>query len=154
MAIMRWTPFSAFTSLEREMQSFFDRMLGSERPLMFRERAPFVWRPAVDMTREDGNMVIRAELPGIDPEKDLEIEVEDNVLHIRGERHIEREIDEEDRYLSERFVGHFERNLMLPEGVDPDKLEASYQKGVLTVRVPVPVEALPKGKKIEVKIEE
>lgn len=146
MAIVRWTPFSAVTALERDMQTMLDRLM-PDRPV---SRQFFEWRPAVDMTREEGELLIRAEVPGIELE-DLDIEIEDNVLHIKGERTVEKEVDEEDRYLAERFYGSFARDIVLPEGVDPDKLDASYRAGIVTIRVPLPEEVLPKARKIEVK---
>jgi HSP20 family protein len=149
MAIVRWTPFSAVTALERDMQTMLDRLM-PDRPL---PRQFFEWRPAVDMTRQEDELVIRAEVPGIELE-DLDIEIEDNVLHIRGERSEEKGIDEEDRYLAERFYGSFARDIVLPEGVDPDELDASYRGGIVTIRVPLPEEVLPKARKIEVKAEE
>jgi HSP20 family protein len=133
-------------SVEREMQGLmrrFGRLLG--------ESEPFAWRVAADMYREGDSLVIKAEVPGIDPEKDLEISVENNLLYIRGEKSMETEVQSENRYLRERSFGRFERHIALPDGVDPDRVAASYDKGVLTVRVPVPAEPVSVIKRIPIK---
>lgn len=136
MAITRWTPFSAFTSLEREMQDMLDRFTVRPRP------EEFTWKPSTDVYREDGDLVVRAEFPGIDPEEGLDVQVEGNVLHIKGEKKLENEIREDDRYVRECRYGSFRRDVMLPEGVNPDDIAASFANGVLIVRVPVPEEAV------------
>jgi len=147
MPIVLSRPFSAISSLERDMQSMVERMFAFDRPV---GRHIFEWRPAVDMVRQDGELVITAEVPGIKVE-DLDIEIEDNVLHIKGERSYEKKVEEEDRYLSERFFGTFSRDILLPDGIDSEQLEASFKDGVVTIRVPVPEEVLPKAHKVEVK---
>jgi HSP20 family protein len=150
MAITRWAPFSAFTSLEREMQT-----LGRElRSLLAGGSLPeAAWRPDIDVYREGDNLVVRAELPGIDPAENLEIDVEDNVLRIRGHKRFEREVDEEHRFLRECRFGSFERDVLLPEDVVPDDVEAVYENGVLTVRVPVPAEVAI-SKKVPIRVED
>lgn len=132
MAIAKWAPFSAFTSLEQEMQSLLDRI--GARPWL----EGFGWKPEADIYRDEGTLVIQAELPGLDPEADLDITVESNVLQIKGEKTESQEINETDRYVSERRFGSFRRSVMLPEGVDPDAVSAEYDNGVLTVRVSLP----------------
>lgn len=146
MAIVRWAPFSAFTTLQREMQEMLDRV--ATRPMF----EGFEFRPATDMYREDGNLIIHAELPGIDPSEALEIEVEGNVLHIKGEKKVERVVDEEHRYLRECRAGLFRRDVVLPEGVDAASIKAEYEDGVLTLRVPLPSEAIEEPKKISIPI--
>ena len=134
MAITRWEPFGVFTSLERDMQELIDRF--GIRPVT----EGFSWKPATDVVRENGTLVVRAELPGIDPEKELTIDVEDNVLRIAGERTTEHKAEDEHRYLRERRFGSFRRELLLPEGIDPETVTATYDDGVLTIEVPLPVE--------------
>ena len=148
MAITRWAPFSAFTSLEREMQDMMDRF--TMRPWT----EGFDWKPATDVYRENGDLIVRAELPGIDPEEGLTVEVEGNVLHITGEKRLEREVEEADRYLRESHFGSFRRDVLLPEGVEPDDIVATLEHGVLTVRVPMPTEAAeePNTTKVEVEV--
>jgi HSP20 family protein len=95
---------------------------------------------------EDGKYVIRAELPGLDPEKDVEVTVESGVLTVHAER---REETKQDRR-SEFKYGSLTRSVSLPEGAEPDKITASYDTGILTVTVPVPAEAKPAARRIAV----
>jgi HSP20 family protein len=145
MAIVRWAPFSAFTSLQREMQEMLDRF--ATRPVF----EGFDFRPLTDVVREGDELVITAELPGIDP-AELDIELEGNVLHIKGEKKVEREVDEHDRYLRECRYGSFRRDVMLPEGVDAQAIKAEYDKGVLTVRMPLPSEIVEEERKLAIPI--
>ena len=95
---------------------------------------------------EDGKYLIRAELPGVDPAKDLEVTVEPGLLTIHAERHEE---SKQDRH-SEFKYGSLTRTVTLPEGADPDKITATYDKGILKVAVPVPEEAKPATRRITV----
>jgi HSP20 family protein len=95
---------------------------------------------------EDGRYIIRAELPGLDPEKDVEVSVESGMLTVHAER---REETKENRH-SEFKYGSLTRTVSLPEGADPDKITASYDQGILTVTVQVPKEAKPVARKIAV----
>lgn len=117
-------------SLERDVQSMFDRMFG-------RELATIPFRPTVDVVTEGDALVATFEIPGIVPEEDVEIVVEDEVLIVKGEKTIETKTDEKDRHVVERRYGSFERHIPLPEGADVEAIAASYDKGILTVRVPV-----------------
>jgi len=87
---------------------------------------------------EDGTCVIRAELPGIDPDKDVEVTVTDGVLHLRAHREERTEEERPDSYRTEFRYGSFERSIRLPEGVTETDVKASYKDGVLEVRVPMP----------------
>ena len=117
-------------SLERDVQSMFDRMFG-------RELATIPFRPTVDVVTEGDALVATFEIPGIVPEEDVEIVVEDEVLIVKGEKTIETKTDAKDRHVVERRYGSFERHIPLPEGADVEAIAASYDKGILTVRVPV-----------------
>lgn len=128
MELKTWSPLF---DLEREMRSMFDRYWPAESA----ERS---MRLVTDMHREGDNLLVTVELPGIDPEKDLEVAVEGGVLTIKGEKTDEREVKEEDRFVHERRYGRFERTVMLPDGVDPDSVTASYDQGVLTIEIPIP----------------
>jgi HSP20 family protein len=92
--------------------------------------------PRVEEFVEGNEMVVRAELPGIDPERDVEITVNDNSLRIRAERR-EEQRDESEGYRTEFFYGLFERILPLPAGVDEEQVRATYRDGILEVRVPI-----------------
>jgi HSP20 family protein len=94
------------------------------------------WTPRIDMFEREGSFVIRAEVPGLDPEKDVEISVDGRTLTIRGERRRE-DRSEGMRYMRfESKYGSFERSLLLPEGTDPDAVTASHSHGILEVIVP------------------
>lgn len=143
MELKVWTPFF---DLEKEMRSMFERF-----PRIMGE-SPFDFRPTTDVVRENGGLVVTAELPGIDPEKDVQIMLEGDVLIIKGEKTTEKEVKEKDRYMHERHFGSFERRLPLPDGVDHDSISASYDKGVLTVRVPLPAKSAEAVHAIPIKV--
>ncbi len=99
--------------------------------------------PAVDIVEQGDDLVIRAELPGV-ARDDIEVRVEDNTLVLSGERKREKECDEEQAYRVERSYGSFVRSFRLPKTVDAAKIAASYQNGVLEVRLPKAEEARPR----------
>jgi len=106
--------------------------------------------PAMDLVEKDKEYEITAELPGID-EKNVEIKLSNHTLTIKGEKREEKEEKDKDYYLSERRYGSFQRSFQVPEGVDADKIDASFTKGVLTVKLPKTAEAQKAEKKITVK---
>ncbi len=106
--------------------------------------------PAVDVTETDKTYEITAELPGMD-EKNIEVKVADGVLTIEGEKQEEKEKKEKDYYLSERSFGSFQRSFKVPNGVDTDKIDATFKNGVLKVILPKSAEAQKAEKKITVK---
>jgi HSP20 family protein len=98
------------------------------------------WTPAIDMVRADGNLVVRADVPGIKPDE-IKIEAQEGVLTISGE-HEETKEDKDEHYVRrERRYGGFSRSMALPQGVDPKKIKASTHDGVLEVTIPLPKEA-------------
>jgi HSP20 family protein len=125
------------------MQEMLDRV--ATRPVF----EGFDFRPLTDVYREGGELFITCELPGIDP-GELEIELEGNVLHIKGEKQVDREIEEPDRYLRECRYGSFRRDVMLPEGVDATAIKAEYDKGILSVRMPLPEEIVEEDRKVAI----
>ena len=106
--------------------------------------------PAVDIVEKDNAFEITADLPGLD-EKNVEVKLSDGSLTIKGEKREEKEEKKKDYYLHERHFGSFERSFRVPEGVDSDKIEAKFNKGVLTVTLPKKPEAQKPVKKIDVK---
>lgn len=153
-----WRPFE---TLRREVDRLFDDFgTGSWRaPLrrslfemepVFRRTLEVGPAPAVDIVEKDGAYEVTADLPGFD-EKNIEVKLQNGSLSIKGERKSEKEEKKKDYHLTEREFGSFERRFTLPEGVDPDKIEASLKKGVLTVTLPKKPEAQKPAKKIEVK---
>jgi HSP20 family protein len=153
----RWTPFD---SLRREIDRAFDDFgMSSWRLPMARSNFDFdFFEPrettfglalAVDVAEKEKEFEITAELPGLD-EKDIEVKA-NGALTIKGEKKEQKEEREKGYYLSERCYGSFVRSFGLPEGVDPDKIEANFAKGVLTVKLRKTQEAQKSAKKIEVK---
>jgi len=147
MALERWRPRglmrSPFRELAREMEETFSRFF----PAVSEERG-YAWMPAVDMVDQKDEIVVKADLPGLE-QKDIEVTVQDSTLTIRGERKTEKEEKREDYYYSERSCGAFVRSLPLPTGVEADKVKATFTKGVLEVHLPKAKEA--KGKTVEIK---
>ncbi len=129
--------------LENQMQ----RLLGG-MSLWEPTSEAFTWGPKVDISEDNGNYVLTAELPGVEPD-DVDIEMEGNVLTIGGEKDVKREHEDERVQLSERRYGAFARSFTLPSAADPENVTAEFHQGVLTVRVGKRAEA--RGKKIEVK---
>ena len=142
-------------TLQRQMNRLFDDFFGDLGDLspfrgLGRDVDGFV--PRMDIAETDKDITITAELAGID-DKDAEISIHNDVLTIQGEKKTEHEEKEGERYLSERSYGSFSRSLTLPAEVDQDKIDASFKKGVLTVKLPkLPTEET-KAKKIKVKTE-
>jgi HSP20 family protein len=154
-AVAEWRPFEA---LHREIDRLFDdfgRGFSPFRRSLF-EIEPF-WRgerswavaPAVDIVDKPKAYEITVELPGLD-EKNVEVKLSNGTLTITGEKKEEKEEKKKDFYLSERRYGSFQRSFTLPPGVDPDKIEASFKNGVLTVVMPKTAEAQKAEKKITV----
>lgn len=124
--------------------SRFDRPVGASNGLLS------VTGPRTDVTETDEAVDVSVELPGMD-EKDIDVSLSDDVLTIRGEKKAEREEKKKGYYLAERSYGSFYRSIPLPPGVDSEKAEARFKKGVLTVTLPKTPEAQAKVRKIEVK---
>lgn len=124
--------------------SRFDRMFEEwARMMPFRPMAFPRWREAeelirVEEFREGGTLVIRADLPGIDPERDVELTVSDGILHIEAERREEEKHEEKGYVRQELRYGSLSRSLPLPEGVTEADITATYQAGVLEIRIPEP----------------
>jgi HSP20 family protein len=125
------------------------RMLDVEPP--WRPETAFAFAaPAVDVIEDEKNYKIAAELPGMD-EKDIDVSVTGDMLVLKGEKRQETEEKENNRYISERTYGMFQRSFYLPDGVDRDKIAAEFSKGVLTMTLPKTTEAQKQQKKITVK---
>ena len=135
MALVRWDPIRELDSLQGDMNRLFDRFF--EGPAGSRR-----WIPAMDLLETEDHLVLRGDLPGM-TEDDVDIEIKDNVLTISGERKSDSEEKGEGYHRVERAFGSFSRSLNLPQGVDPEKIEAKFDNGVLEVRIPKPAEAKP-----------
>jgi HSP20 family protein len=138
MAIVRWDPTREVDSLQSEVNRLFDTFFGG-RPANGTLRR---WVPPMDLVETDDHLVLRADLPGLDRE-DVNIEVKDGVLTVSGERKTEHEERADGFYRVERAFGGFSRSMSLPEHVDAERIDASFDKGVLEVRIPKPEERKP-----------
>jgi len=144
--IMEWRPFREVSKLRREMDRLWDDYFGPGRRALRPMEMEFA--PAVDVSETAEQVVVKAEVPGIDV-KDIDITLSGDVLTIKGEKKSEREEKEESYHLVERSYGSFTRSLKLPAAVEMDKIAARYEKGVLTVTCPKKEEVKPKA--IEIK---
>lgn len=153
MAITRWEPFRGVTRWDpwRELNHIREVMNQAfgEVPVARGEEGMLApaWMPPVDVYETPEAIVLKAELPGIQKE-DVDIQVERNVLTLKGERKAEREVKEENYYRLERQTGTFYRSFSLPHSVQADRIEASMRDGVLEVRLPKAEEAKPKKVKV------
>ena len=133
------SPFESFNRLARAMLSdpFFSRPLSlfEDVDRFFGDFSPDRFVPSVDVTDEGKALVISAELPGMDKD-DVQLEVHDGALVLRGEKKHERSTEEEGCYRTERYFGSFVRRIPLPRDLDVSGAEATFDKGVLTVRLP------------------
>ena len=157
-ALPEWRPFE---SLRREMDRLFDsfdsgfwrspfgRSVFDVEPFWRRE-STWTAAPAVDVAESEKAYEITAELPGMD-EKNIEVNLTNGGITIKGEKKEETQEKKKDYSVSERRYGSFERYFALPEGVDANKIEATFKNGVLKVTLPKTAEAQKPAKKIEVK---
>ena len=135
---MALSPFRGFYDMQSEMNRMFDEVFGNLARTSGggrqRGEVPSRWAPALDVLQEDGDIVVRAELPGVKQE-DVDITLQNGVLSISGERRAEEQKEGSGYYVRERLYGSFQRSMGLPEGVDESKIRARFQDGVLEVRV-------------------
>ena len=143
-----------FSALRAEMDSLFDSFIGGlpafSGTFGFSGDRGFALTPQMDVTETDKEIVVEAELPGID-EKDVSLSLQDGVLTIRGEKKHEHDEEKENYRMTERRYGSFQRSVQLPETVDEDKVEATFNNGVLKVSLPKGPEAIGKHRKIPIK---
>jgi HSP20 family protein len=150
MAIVRWEPFRDLVGLQDRMNRLFDEAFrGAGRPLEDDWSLGGNWAPAVDIYEQEGSIVLKAELPGVDP-KDVDIRLENNVLTLLGERKIDQEVKRENYHRVERAYGSFTRSFTLPTVVDQEKIKAAFKDGVLQVTLPKKEEARPRQISISV----
>ena len=142
MALIRWEPVRELNTLQTEMNRLFNTVFDAPVPANG-GAAIRRWIPAMDLVETDNEFVLRADLPGLS-EQDVNVELEDGVLTVSGERKSEHEERKEGYYRVERASGRFSRSLTLPEGVNPEGIKASFERGVLEVRVPKPEERKPR----------
>ena len=147
MALVRWEPAREINSLQQEMNRLFSTFF--DTPGSGPGNGVRRWVPAMDLVETDDSFVLRADLPGLS-EGDVNIELEENDLTVSGERKAEHEERKEGYYRVERATGTFRRSLTLPEGVNADAIGATFDKGVLEVKIPKPEERKPRKVQIQV----
>jgi HSP20 family protein len=154
---MAMTMWREMTDMERRMEDLlqgFDwpRPFGLLWPELATAAGPFP--PATDVFQRDGDLVVRLELPGIDPAKDVSVTLEEGQLIVTGERRQKTEVKREDYYRMESRYGGFRRRIPLPEGVDESRINAEYRDGVMEIVVQGAAKAAPmaKGKAIPIKV--
>lgn len=142
MAVVRWDPFRDLSILQDRMNRLFnDAGRGAwtgEEPA-----ATTTWSPAIDIFETEGEIVVKAEVPGMD-RKDISLHIENNVLTLKGDRRFEKEAKEENYHRIERSYGGFSRAFSIPVIVDEEKIRADYKDGVLTIALPKKEQAKPK----------
>ena len=141
MAVIRWDPFRDMNVLQDRMNRLFEDAgrgwRGSE------PSATTAWSPAVDIFETEGEIVVKAELPGME-RKDITLNLEKNVLTLKGERRFDKETKEENYHLVERAYGGFSRSFSIPATVDEEKIKADYKDGVLKIILPKKEQLKPK----------
>ena len=154
MAIVKWapyhrggTPFRDLVTIQDRINTLFEDTLGYKDD---KSLASTTWKPLVDIFEDEQAITIKAELPEID-EKDIQINLDNNMLTIKGERNLEKEEKKESYHRVERYYGSFQRSFELPTTVDRNNISASYDKGVLKIVLPKKEESKPKKVQIEIK---
>ena len=144
MSLVRWEPFRDLLALQERLNRGFEanRQTGEEQL--------GTWAPAVDIYETEKEIVLKADLPGMNL-ADVDISLNNNVLSVRGERKFEKDVKEDNYHRVERTYGNFVRTFTLPNTVNADQIEASYENGVLRITMPKREEARPKQIKVNVK---
>jgi HSP20 family protein len=148
MAILRWTPTRNILGLQDEMNMLLGDFFGVDKR---GEETDFIrWAPRVDILEQDGGYELVADLPGLKKE-DIKIEIEDNMLTLRGEKKLEGEKKGKNYRLCERYYGEFARIFALPENVNRDAIVAEFKDGVLKLEIPKTEKAKPKQIEVTIK---
>jgi HSP20 family protein len=140
----RWEPFRNAATLHEQLNRVFGEGFNRQE-----ESNLTTWAPAVDILETEHELVVKADLPDVDP-KDLDIRVENNILTIRGERKFEKQVNDGNYLRIERAYGSFARSFSLANTVNSEAIKANYQNGVLTLHIPKREEAKPKQIKVNV----
>jgi HSP20 family protein len=145
MALLRWEPVAELNTLQNEMNRLFNTLVDpSTRTSRSASGGPSPrWLPPMDLLETGEHYVLRADLPGL-ADDEVNVQFEDNVLTISGERTAEHDAQPEGYYRLERAFGTFSRSLTLPDGVDPEAVHANFDRGVLEVKIPKPAQKKPR----------
>ena len=145
MALIRFEPLGELNTIQSEMNRLFNTFF--DQPQAARSAGERRWIPAMDLVETADHYLLHADLPGV-REDDVSVQLEDNVLTISGQRTAEHH-DRQGYYRLERAFGAFSRSLTLPEGVDPDHVQARFDRGVLQVTIPKPEQHKPRQVQIQ-----
>ena len=148
MALIRWEPIGELNTLQNEMNRLFNTFFDQPAPTGRGGAPGRRWIPAMDLVETADHYVLRADLPGLSDE-DVNVELQDNMLTISGERKPEHESQQEGYYRLERAFGAFSRSLTLPDGIDPGAVQARFDRGVLEIRIPKPEQKKPRHVQIK-----
>jgi HSP20 family protein len=140
MALMQWEPLSELGAVQNEMNRLFNTFFESQPQANGGGRR---WMPAMDLVETEEDFVLRADLPGLS-EDDVKIELQGNALTVSGERKAEHDGDDAGYYRLERGWGSFARSLTLPEGIDPERITARFDRGILELHIPKPEQHKPR----------
>ena len=149
MTIVRWEPFRGLLSLQERMNRLFEESARGLNRGQEEDWTMGAWAPPVDIFEQGNDVVLKAELPGVDP-KDVDIRIENNVLTLKGERKLEDQIKQESYHRVERSYGSFTRAFTLPSTVDTGNVKANYKDGVLRITLPKREEAKPKQSQVQI----
>ncbi len=145
MAIIRWDPFRDLVTMREKMNRMFEDAVaarGEEKDMIQGS-----WAPAIDIYETENELILSAEVPGID-EKDIEIRIEEGTLTLKGERKFEEEARQENYHRIERAYGSFSRSFSLPPYIDQENVHAEHADGVLKIHMPKKPESKPKTVRI------
>jgi HSP20 family protein len=143
MAMIRWEPVAELNTIQNEMNRLFNTFFDQPAPTGRSGGTGRRWMPAMDLVETGDHYLLRADLPGLSDD-DVNLQLQDNVLTISGERRAQHNEDEEGYYRLERAFGSFARSLTLPDGVNPDGVQAHFDRGVLEIRIPKPEQKKPR----------
>jgi HSP20 family protein len=146
MSLMRWDPWRELASFREAINRLFDETFSRRLPLPSWGE----WKPSIDVIDKGNEIVIRADLPGYNPDN-VEITVQENSVHIRGEVTEEREVKEGEYQVRERSYGSFARTIPLAAAIKPEEAKATFKNGVLEVILPKA--EVPKGRKLQIETE-
>jgi HSP20 family protein len=150
MALLRWEPVAELNTLQNEMNRLFNTLVDPSTRTsrgVGGDTSPR-WLPPMDLLETAEHYVLRADLPGL-ADEDVNVQFEDNVLTISGERTAEHHNQQDGYHHLERAFGTFSRSLTLPDGVDPDTVQAHFDRGVLEVKIPKPEQKKPRQVQIK-----
>jgi HSP20 family protein len=148
MTLTKWDPFKDLVTLQDRMNRLFDESVRNVRP-GDEALSSAIWSPAVDIYETEDEVVVKAELPEVN-QKDIDVQIENNTLTLRGERKFNKETKKENFHRIERAYGSFSRSFTLPSTIDQEKIRADYKDGILKISMPKREETKPKQIRVAV----